>query len=1128
VTTADGNKTATSAVTVEADQPTTIPVTGVSVTPTATLKVGATTSLTATVEPATASNKAVTWSSSNTSVATVSATGEVKGVAKGTATITVTTADGNKTATSAITVNEDQAANFTLEIGVSGNGSTSLAAGSYSYKSGSSVTITATPAAGNEFSGWSGAFMGNTNPLTITIDGNKKLTAMFAKSGGDTPPPMRVANPYVGADRYIDPEWSGWVKDSANRATADLKDAIAVVAQQPTSIWLDRIAALDTLPTHLDAAVQQQAMKGGNTPMLVELVVYDLPDRDCAALASNGELKVAQNGMARYKSEYIDRIVSILQSKPEYKNLRIVTVIEPDSLPNVVTNTNLPACSTAVSAYKEGVAYAIKQLAAFNNVYIYMDMGNSGWLGWDWGDKAAQVYREVMVNAGGENLVRGFTTNVSNYGALKEPFNPYDNQNQYQALIQNWYEWNRMIDEQTYVTNMLGRFPNHHFLIDTGRSGWKAQPAGVPIENRVHRGNWCNNKNAGLGERPRVEPMAGVDAFVWIKPPGTSDGSSDASQSGADAEGKSFDAMCGTAPVVRSYSKGQAIPTDALSGAPAAGKWFDAHFFQLMRNATPAVDTSGSNNQPTPMPDPTPTPKAPAEPANLGGSVVNGSVVLTWSDNSDNEQGFLVERRVSNASTWTTLTKTAANAKSYTDGTAAAGNTYEYRVSAFNATGNSAAIATSVVVQKAADPVPAAPSGLTTKVIDNGAVDLAWSDNSGNETGFRVERRVMGDANWTKLADTAANTKTYSDAKVPMGKSYEYRVSAYNTTGSSAATTASATLQTFLQYGEQMYNDPTQSCASSRCHGPAATKKLFSHTAADFATMVKAIEDTMPDDTNRLCVNNCAKGTAAYIIKLQTGVTVDENGSAGGSGGSGGTPVTGGACKGGELFCEDFESFTSSTATSNAWTIENDNPGFASVAIDGTHARGNKALHISTTDNGMAFLVPTTFSPPNNSFYGRMWLWVDAFPTKPDYAHFTLVEASGTFSGTKVRPIGGQYIPGNSQALWGVGSDGGPTGDWTSWQTTTPTAGGKWTCMEWQMSAADNAVNVWIDGVAKPEMSVSTAKNHGSSTADFIFPTFNKIRFGWQLYQGNATPPKYNIWLDDLTLSTTRIGCGNP
>ncbi|RRD54666.1 Ig-like domain-containing protein, partial [Tannerella forsythia] len=56
--------------------------------------------------PATATNKKVTWTSSNTAVATVDGSGTVKGIAPGTATITVTTADGGKTATAAVTVKE--------------------------------------------------------------------------------------------------------------------------------------------------------------------------------------------------------------------------------------------------------------------------------------------------------------------------------------------------------------------------------------------------------------------------------------------------------------------------------------------------------------------------------------------------------------------------------------------------------------------------------------------------------------------------------------------------------------------------------------------------------------------------------------------------------------------------------------------------------------------------------------------------------------------------------------------------------------------------------------------------------------------------------------------------------------
>jgi hypothetical protein len=80
-------------------------VTGVTVSPTsATIAPGATQQLTATVSPANATNKNVSWTSANTAVATVSSTGLVTGIANGTATITVTTQDQAKTATSVITV----------------------------------------------------------------------------------------------------------------------------------------------------------------------------------------------------------------------------------------------------------------------------------------------------------------------------------------------------------------------------------------------------------------------------------------------------------------------------------------------------------------------------------------------------------------------------------------------------------------------------------------------------------------------------------------------------------------------------------------------------------------------------------------------------------------------------------------------------------------------------------------------------------------------------------------------------------------------------------------------------------------------------------------------------------------
>ena len=107
VTTADGNKTATCTVTVNDETPSTIPVTGVSLNKaTATLEIGDNLTLVATIAPSNATNRNVTWKSDNTAVATVDATGKVVALKAGDATITVTTEDGNKTATCEITVND--------------------------------------------------------------------------------------------------------------------------------------------------------------------------------------------------------------------------------------------------------------------------------------------------------------------------------------------------------------------------------------------------------------------------------------------------------------------------------------------------------------------------------------------------------------------------------------------------------------------------------------------------------------------------------------------------------------------------------------------------------------------------------------------------------------------------------------------------------------------------------------------------------------------------------------------------------------------------------------------------------------------------------------------------------------
>jgi cellulose 1,4-beta-cellobiosidase len=88
----------------------------------------------------------------------------------------------------------------------------------------------------------------------------------------------------------------------------------------------------------------------------------------------------------------------------------------------------------------------------------------------------------------------------------------------------------------------------------------------------------------GIGERPQAAPASGIDAYVWMKPPGESDG---ASKEIPNDEGKGFDRMCD--PTYEGNPRNNFNMSGALPDAPLSGHWFSAQFQELMRNAYPAL-----------------------------------------------------------------------------------------------------------------------------------------------------------------------------------------------------------------------------------------------------------------------------------------------------------------------------------------------------------------------------------------------------------------------------------------------------------------------------------------------------------------------------------------------------------
>lgn len=168
-----------------------------------------------------------------------------------------------------------------------------------------------------------------------------------------------------------------------------------------------------------------------------------------------------------------------------------------------------------------------------------------------------------------------------------------------------WVDWNRYVDELSFAQAFRTKLVSVGFnsgigmLIDTSRNGWggSARPSGPGpktsvdayvdggrYDRRIHLGNWCNQSGAGLGERPQASPATGIDAYVWIKPPGESDGSSTAVP---NDEGKGFDRMCD--PTYTGNARNGNNMSGALPNAPLSGHWFCAQFQQLMQNAHPPL-----------------------------------------------------------------------------------------------------------------------------------------------------------------------------------------------------------------------------------------------------------------------------------------------------------------------------------------------------------------------------------------------------------------------------------------------------------------------------------------------------------------------------------------------------------
>jgi hypothetical protein len=172
-------------------------------------------------------------------------------------------------------------------------------------------------------------------------------------------------------------------------------------------------------------------------------------------------------------------------------------------------------------------------------------------------------------------------------------------------------------------------------------------------------------------------------------------------------------------------------------------------------------------------------------PDGLSYSIVSDTrITLSWSDNSYNEDGYKVERKVKSTGTWEVIAELDEDTDSLTVRNLTRGTIYFFRVKAYVSKYNRVACSAEIQVNTA---VPEAPSDLVLKVVSPDEIELKWDDNSDDETGFIIERSEGDNKDFDEIERVDEDTESYSDEGLDHQTRYYYRVTAYNKYGKSSA-----------------------------------------------------------------------------------------------------------------------------------------------------------------------------------------------------------------------------------------------------------------------------------------------------------------------------------------------------
>jgi endoglucanase len=405
--------------------------------------------------------------------------------------------------------------------------------------------------------------------------------------------------------------------------TRRLGDALRLIALEatPSAVWFT-----GGTPDDVQRSVRQTMTAAAREHRVPTLAAYNIPFRDCAQYSAGGAIDTAA-----YEA-WIDGFARGIGSG------KADVILEPDGLGIIPYNTTIygaadwcqptvtdatgavvPAPGASADARYAQIQGALATLAAkAPAASVYIDGTHSNWLGV--GEAAYRIHKAGFDPVTGAPLVKGFFLDVSNFQPTDQliQFGTWVSQclaaatagaswalghfdycpSQYDPAT-NYATVNYTPAFEATVTaslaNMLnGAVATMPFVIDTGRNGrgpldtapYAAapynQPAGVIAG--LSAGNWCNPPGAGAGLRPSAAtgvPL--VDAYLWVKNPGESDGSCDIAGGARAWDYGAYDPWSVTGDAQNHF--------DPLWGVvdPAAGVWFPAQALQLAKLAVPPL-----------------------------------------------------------------------------------------------------------------------------------------------------------------------------------------------------------------------------------------------------------------------------------------------------------------------------------------------------------------------------------------------------------------------------------------------------------------------------------------------------------------------------------------------------------